>query len=101
MNVILENMGITLDDLPKITKNFDLREYVSPEVWNKYGQSSIWFVNPVLFNLMQFHKEMLCEEYGGNVSIIMNNWHVGGPRKWSGHRTYSYIRNQIKKGGRL
>lgn len=98
MNNILENLRIELDNLPKVTKDFDLREYVSPDVYNKYGNKSIWFVNPVLYSLMQFHKEMLEDEYEGKISVVINSWHYGGNRKWSGHRTYKYINQMIKRG---
>lgn len=30
----------------KVSKNFYLWEFVTPEIWRKYGKNSIWFVDP-------------------------------------------------------
>ncbi len=84
----------------KVEKNFDLREFVSPGVWNRFGKNSIWFVNPWCISFAQFMKDYLTGEYDEEVIITINNWHYNGTpvRKWSCHRTYGYVHNQIKAG---
>jgi hypothetical protein len=82
----------------KVTENFDIREFVPKAVWDKYGANCVWFVNPKLINLAQLHKDLLCEEYGANVSVTINSWHYGGNRQWSGLRTYHWIQEQLSKG---
>lgn len=82
----------------KVSENFDLREFVSPAVYKRFGNQSIWFVNPWCFEFAQFVKDWLSEEYGEEVTITINNWLWNGPRKWSCHRTYQYISRQIKSG---
>ena len=81
-----------------LTENFDLREFVSPTVWNRFGEDSIWFVNPWCYEFAQFVKDWLTGEYGEEVTVTVNNWHFGGNRKWSCHRSYKYINEQIKAG---
>lgn len=85
----------------KITKNFDLREFVSPTVWNRFGENSKWFVNPWCYEFAQFIKEFLSQHYGEEVVITINDWHYGGQRKWSCHRTYQYINKQVKDGKKV
>lgn len=82
----------------KVAKNFDLREFVSPAIWNRWKEHSKWFVNPWCFEFAQFMKDWLSGEYGEEVVITVNNWHYGGQRKWSCHRTYQYLNRQIKAG---
>ncbi len=82
----------------KVTKNFDIREFVSPEIWNRWGEKSIWFVNPWCYEFAQFVKEWLSKEYGEEIVIEINTWSWGGNRKWSCHRTYQYIKDMINKG---
>lgn len=82
----------------KVSENFDLREFVSPAVWKRFGDQSIWFVNPWCIEFAQFMKEWLSGEYGEEVVVTINSWHFGGIRKWSCHRTYQYIKNQINAG---
>ena len=82
----------------EVSKNFDLREFVPPSVWNQFGSKSIWFVNPWCYQFAQFMKDFLSKEYGEEVTVVINSWHYGGNRKWSCLRTYQYIKDQIKKG---
>lgn len=90
----------------KIAENFDLREFVPPEIWNRYGEKSIWFVNPKLFEIAQFEKEFLTAYYKNKyddlktVLVVCNNWHYAktGIRRWSGLRTFNYIAGLIKRG---
>lgn len=82
----------------KVAKNFDIREFVSPEVYKRFGSNSIWFVNPWCFEFAQFMKDFLTDYYGEEVLIIINNWHYSGGRKWSCHRTYQYIKDQVDAG---
>jgi hypothetical protein len=87
--------------MTKVAKNFDLREFVSPEVYNRFGVNSKWFVNPWCFEFAQFMKDFLTDHYGEEVLIIINNWHYGGNRKWSCHRTYQYIKDQLSAGRKV
>jgi hypothetical protein len=82
----------------KVSDNFDLREFVSPAVWKRFGANSRWFVNPWCIDFAQYMKDFLSQHYGEEVIVIINNWHYGGQRKWSCHRTYQYIARQIKAG---
>lgn len=74
----------------KVSSNFHLEEFIPKEVYDQYGPSSIWFIDPVLIDLMQ----KLREDLGRSITI--NNWKWGGPRNYSGFRPMSY-----EKGGKL
>ena len=84
--------------MSKVSKNFDIREFVSPAVWKRFGRNSRWFVNPWCIEMAQFIKDYLTGEYEGEVTVVINNWHYGGNRKWSCHRTYQYVKAQIEAG---
>lgn len=87
----------------KLSENFDVREFVPPEIWNVYGAGkSTWFVNPKLVEIAEFYKKFFYTYYKAKfprligVSIIINNWHVGGTKKYSGFRPPEY-----KEGAKL
>lgn len=82
----------------KVAENFDLREFVPPDIHKKWGDKSIWFVNPWCYEFAQFLKDWLSGQYDEEVLVIVNSWHYGGNRKWSCLRTYQYIKDQIRKG---
>lgn len=56
----------------KVSNNFDLREFVGPDLYKKYGSSSVWFVRPQIVFLAQFIRD-----YFGK-RMIINDWHKGG-----------------------
>jgi len=69
-----------MSNLGLIGKNFKVQEFVDPYTYSQFGDKSIWFIDTDLLKLVQ----LLREEYG---PIIINNWHTGGERRWSGLRT--------------
>lgn len=70
----------------KVTKNFDLREFVPQSLWNDKGQSSLWYVNPVIIGLAQFNKDFFSDYFDAEVSVIINDWLWGGSYQESGYR---------------
>lgn len=64
----------------KISKYFDLREFVPKEIYNQFGDKSIRFINPVLPKLCDYFRE-----YFGK-SITINNWYTGGQLNYCGYR---------------
>lgn len=79
----------------KVSKNFDLREFVSERTWNKWGKASRWFVRPALIILAQFYKDFFTEYFQEHekkevktVVVVINNWHYSSGRKfnWRGYR---------------
>lgn len=64
----------------KVSKNFDIREFVPPSIWNKWGEKSIWFIRPEVISLHQFYRD-----YFGK-SVRINNWHYGGKLSLRGFR---------------
>jgi len=43
----------------KVSKNFYLWEFVPPDIYKKYGESSVWFVDTGLIFLCQFFRDDL------------------------------------------
>ena len=64
-----------------VSKNFILEEFVDKGTFEKFGDKSLWFINPDLINIYQ----KLRDRFG---SVTINNWSFGGNRHWSGLRTY-------------
>lgn len=59
----------------KVSDNFDIREFVPPETWAKWGVKSIWFVNKKLFPLAEFYKQFFKQYYkADNVLIAINTY---------------------------
>lgn len=63
----------------KLTTNFWLEEFVSKAIYKKWGDASIWFIDPRLPLLFQFIRD----RHG---SVTVNNWKWGGDRNYSGFR---------------
>jgi hypothetical protein len=60
-----------------LTKNFIIQEFVTPEIYKRFGENSIWFVDKRIINVAQYLRETL------NVPATINNWHTGGQYKES------------------
>ena len=65
----------------KLTKNFYLREFIDPETYKQYGNSSIWFLDERVINIAQKLRDRL-----GSV-LYINTWYIpGGSFLHSGFR---------------
>lgn len=64
----------------KLSKHFDLKELVNPDIYAKFGDRSADFINPTLPETL--------EELRLNIAnkIKVNDWHLGGNYKDSGLR---------------
>lgn len=70
-----------------ITKNFEIQEFVPPEIYNKYGEKSTWFISPEIPIIAQELRDSLSDKFSGNRVIVkINDWHTGGDYKYSGYR---------------
>ena len=63
--------------------DFYIEEFVPKEVYQKFGDASIWFVNPNIILFTQWLKEHRSS------SIIINDWKWGGKYNYSGFRPKS------------
>lgn len=61
----------------KVSADFDLREFVHPDVWDRFGESSIWFLDQRLFVIAQ----NIRDRFG---PTVINSWMWGGSRVNSG-----------------
>lgn len=64
----------------KVSNNFILQEFIDKETYQRWGNKSIWFIDPKLYIIAQ----ALRVRYG---SIKINTWNTGNDRNWSGLRT--------------
>jgi hypothetical protein len=84
--------------MTKVSDNFDIREFVSKETFDRYGVNATWFVRKQTIDTAEFYKSFFTDYYkkklGANkvasVSIVVNNWHFGGGKQFSGYRPPSY-----------
>lgn len=67
----------------KVSKNFSIQEFCPPEVFNAYGTSSTWFIQPQLIVLAQFIRDYFA------AAMTINNWDRGGILKERGYRVPS------------
>lgn len=65
----------------KVAKDFILPEFVPRSIHYRYGDKSIWFLDPAVFDIAQFLKDRFKK------IIIINNWIWGGTYNESGYRT--------------
>jgi hypothetical protein len=88
----------------QVSKNFDIREFIPKHIWDHFGQASTWFVNEKAVKCAEFYKSFFTtyfkNKYGNDkvkaVLIVINNWHTGGQKQWSGLRTPEFT-----EGGKL
>lgn len=64
----------------KLNDYFDVREFVPPQIWNKYQNNSIWFVDPKLVQIATAYREFF------ETPIVINNWFIGGKFMYRGYR---------------
>lgn len=64
----------------QVSKDFILQEFVPKEVYQQFGENSIWFIKPELIKLAQFVKDWF------KTGVIINNWNVNGQYNESGYR---------------
>jgi len=67
--------------IDRLSKYFDIRELVGPEIYRKYGGASWQFLQTELLHNLLFIRE------GIGLPIIGNNWHKGGIWDERGHRS--------------
>jgi hypothetical protein len=65
----------------KVSKNFNLKEFVSPIMYDRYGEKALWFIDPRIIESAQSLRDNL------GLSLTINNWAYGGDRYMSGLRT--------------
>lgn len=86
-----------------IKEKFDVREFVPGEVYNVYKEDSWQFVSDNIIKLVVFMYNFFTAYYTKDstvekISIVINNWHVGGSFTWRGLRTVKYIQQQLAAG---
>jgi len=63
----------------KVSKNFYVHELVDKGTYEKFGDSSIWFLDPKAFPILQHFRD----RFG---STTVNNWKYGGIFNYRGFR---------------
>lgn len=88
----------------KVSKDFDIREFVPKETWDKWGVNSRWFVDQNTIELAQFYKDWFTDYFMSkdvevtSVSVIVNNWLWNGRFGYRGYRPpNAYINGQFSK----
>ena len=62
----------------RVSQNFVVQEFIPPEIWERFGESSIWFMDKRIINLAQAIRDRV------KLPVTINNWHTGGDYKYSG-----------------
>lgn len=61
----------------KVSANFQLKEFIDKKTYSKWGDASIWFIDPKIISIAQFVRE----RHGKPVTI--NSWFSGGQYNYS------------------
>lgn len=78
----------------KVSRNFLIQEFVPKSTFLKWGEKSTWFISEKAVNCAEFYKSFFGTYYKNKlgadkvrgVSIVINNWHIGGVKQFSGYR---------------
>ena len=63
----------------KVSKDFVIEEFVPEEIYQQFGDKSIWFIDPKIIRIAQFFRD----RYG--LPITINDWHNGGNKIGRAH----------------
>lgn len=82
----------------KVSQNFDIREFVPKSIFNQFGENSTWFISEKAVKCAEFYKSFFGTYFKNKlgadkvkgVSIVINNWHIGGTKQYSGYRPPDY-----------
>ena len=66
--------------MEKVSKNFILPEFVSKDIYEKFGSNSLWFIDSRIIESCQKLRDNL------GIPLTINNWYYGGDRQESGLR---------------
>lgn len=65
----------------RVSKNFNIVEFIPQEIYTRYGDSAIRFINKDLIKIAQFIRDRF------NNTVVINDWYYGGVYNESGFRT--------------
>lgn len=65
----------------KVSEDFILQEFVDPETYKRFGDKSIWFIDPKIIDIAQLIRNLT------HKPVTINNWEWGGVYKESGLRS--------------
>lgn len=63
---------------PKISEYFDIREFISKQTWDRYGNQSFWFVQHRIINSCKLLHRKIADRYDipqTDVTVVINNWY--------------------------
>lgn len=86
----------------KVSKNFDIREFVPQSLWQVRGKQCAWFVSPTVIELAQFYKDYFSGYFEQEVTVTINDWLFGGiyqERGWRYPDTETGSPFSFHKGG--
>lgn len=80
--------------MTKISLNFEIQDFVPKRIYDAFGSSSTWFINPLMVKVAEFYKSFFTtyfkKKYGNDkvkeVLIVINNWNKGGTKQFSAIR---------------
>ena len=67
----------------KVSPNFDLKEFIDPKTYSRFGIKSIWFIDHKLIDIAQKIRDLTQRP------VTINDWHNGGRYKLSGLRPFT------------
>ncbi len=65
----------------KISENFVIQEFVPKEIYAKFGEASLQFIDKRIVDVVQLLRDLTGK------AVTVNNWHTGGKYNESGYRT--------------
>jgi len=72
----------------KLSDNFYDVEFVSREIFERFGPDSRWFISKEQVSAAEFVRSFFANYFNKpDLKVVINNWHAGGTLNWCGHRT--------------
>jgi len=78
-----------------IITNFDIEEFVPPEVFKDFGMNSKWFINKIVVNLAQFIRDYF------EKTVTINNWSYWKPGMGGNYKERGFRLPDSKTGAKL
>ena len=64
----------------KVSEHFDIREFVPQEIWNQFGEKSMWFIDQRLVLFSEWLRAFC------SAPVTINTWYINGSYTESGFR---------------
>ena len=70
-----------------ICKHFIIQELVPPDIYETFGEGAWIYVDQAMIKALDRTRDFFVKKYGPSATMVINNWHKGGPFSNRGYRS--------------